>query len=118
MLLGEPKYNYLIREGSTTGRRYSIDFVEVKEKRFNFIKEKYPNLKEICEVDLYRTAIDQFIKIPDSEIDVKKRAIKVLNNHYICGMKYKKLSYKEKIMLTFLKISPSLYNKISKFIRK
>ncbi|MGL5903257.1 MAG: glycosyltransferase family 2 protein [Cetobacterium sp.] len=120
--LGVPKYNYLIRQGSTTGDgKKRIDFYRVMEKQKKWLKEHYPiiyrnvekkinNGMNLCAF-VYICYLRENNEIRNNLEDFYKYS-KFVNNHFRENMFSKKLIWKTKLILIILKISPNLFRVI------
>jgi len=120
---GVCKYNYLQRENSTVrNRKFKNDEFYVKQERLNFITENYPEFRELCELDLYETALANLGKIPllEKENPNYNNFIALreyLNKNYKYTLRNKNILLKTKFLLLILKVSPKLYIFFLKLIK-
>lgn len=120
--VGVAKYNYLIREGSTTGSgKKRIDFYKVMEKQKKWLEKYYPTLYKNVEKKLSNGMnICAFVylcylrenKEIDNNLEDFYKYSKFVNSHFKENMFSKTLIWKTKLILILLKISPNLFRKI------
>lgn len=118
--IGEPKYNYVVRDGSTMDRakkNLSIDAVLIYNEMFDFFEKKYPDLLEFVMFKLADSSMG-ILNLLSKEKDFDEieeryyKVTKILNSKYKKIVKLKKFPNTVKLLLLATKINPLLYKKI------
>lgn len=119
--IGEAKYNYIKRDGSTMDRatkNLSIDSVLVYNEMYSFISKNYPELSELVLLRLVNNAMLVLNLILNSNEGLKKNrenyytVIKILNKQFSKSIKIKNYPITVKILLIMTKLHPKLYKYI------
>ena len=112
------KYNYRIREKSITKNKSftlkEMDRVEFAKKMTDFVKEKYPNVKNEMEIYMlinYIATLNKMILDKKNEKDFIDEVVKTFRKDIFIIIK-SKLKIKKKIQFIALAVSPRVYGKI------
>jgi glycosyltransferase involved in cell wall biosynthesis len=124
--IGEPKYNYVKRNGSTMDsatKNMRIDAILIYEEMFEFISEFYPIFCDLVILKLANNAMRVLNLISESPSfhNYKTEYYTVsgiLNKHFSRIVKLKNYPITVKLLLTANKVNPLLYKLLINCIRK
>ena len=122
--IGEAKYNYIKREGSTMDKaikNISIDAAIIYNEMYEFFSMRYPDLKEVVLLKLANSCMSilNIISKDHNFIENKDKFYKVsniLNSHFKSVFKINEFPITVKILLLCTRINPLLYKKIINII--